>query len=77
MPDNQKLNIRPEFLICLFLVVATLAVYFQVRNFAFIDYDDDVYVTQNVHVKAGLTRESIKWAFTTFHGANWHPLTWL
>jgi Flp pilus assembly protein TadD len=77
LSDNQKLKIRPEFLICLFLVVTTLAVYFQVRNYDFIDYDDEIYVTNNTHVKAGLTWESIKWAFTTFHGANWHPLTWL
>ena len=28
-------------------------------------------------MQAGLTRESVVWAFTTFHGANWFPLTWL
>jgi len=28
-------------------------------------------------VKAGLTAKGIIWAFTTFHAANWHPLTWL
>ena len=25
----------------------------------------------------GMTWETVKWAFTTFDGANWHPLTWL
>ncbi len=28
-------------------------------------------------MRAGLTRESIAWAFTAAHSSNWHPLTWL
>ena len=28
-------------------------------------------------VQPGLTPDSVAWAFTTFHGANWFPLTWL
>jgi protein O-mannosyl-transferase len=28
-------------------------------------------------VLGGLTWENVSWAFTTFHSANWHPLTWL
>jgi len=28
-------------------------------------------------VKAGLTSESVKWAFTTSHPPYWHPVTWL
>jgi lipopolysaccharide biosynthesis regulator YciM len=40
-------------------------------------FDDDVYLVHNEHVQAGLTRASIAWAFTTGHGSNWHPLTWL
>jgi tetratricopeptide (TPR) repeat protein len=43
----------------------------------FILYDDGDYVTQNKMVQGGLTLEGIKWAFTTFNSANWHPLTWL
>ncbi len=43
----------------------------------FVNYDDDVYVTDNFHVITGLSCENLRWAFGTFHGANWHPLTWL
>lgn len=43
----------------------------------FVNYDDNVYVTENDRVLGGLTRRNIAWAFTTGHGANWHPLTWL
>lgn len=63
--------------ICLFLIVATAAVYWQVMNFDFVDFDDHKYVPENSMVQQGLTRESIRWAFTSKHASNWFPLTWL
>ena len=59
------------------LVVATLAVYNSVNQHPFVNYDDDRYVVDNPHVHAGLSWETISWAFTTTEQANWHPLTWL
>ncbi|PQP35491.1 hypothetical protein C6A37_02215 [Desulfobacteraceae bacterium SEEP-SAG9] len=70
------LNIRLDILICLFLASVTLAVYWQVINYAFV-FDDAVYVAENFHVRRGLTSETVVWAFTTTSIANWHPLTWL
>jgi len=32
---------------CLFLVVFTLAVYWPVQNYGFVNFDDDLYVTEN------------------------------
>jgi tetratricopeptide (TPR) repeat protein len=61
----------------LLLAVATLAVYFPVGNYGFIDYDDDVYFFANPHVLGGFTWANIQWAFTSGEDANWHPLTWL
>ena len=46
-------------------------------HFDFITYDDDVYVYENAHVQAGLTPDSIKWAFTAVVSANWMPVTLL
>jgi tetratricopeptide (TPR) repeat protein len=66
-----------KLLIALFLIVAIVAVFWQVRTHEFLKYDDQVYVTDNPAVKAGLTLKGVVWAFTTMHGANWHPLTWL
>src|SRR3989338_10103705 len=63
--------------ISLLLVVMTGSLYFQVLDHEFIDYDDQLYVTENRQVQAGLTLEGIGWAFTTFHTGNWHPVTWL
>ncbi len=64
-------------LVCLFLVLSTLVVFWQVRHHDFVHYDDFLYVTENEQVQAGLTLEGITWAFTTIDASNWHPLTWL
>ena len=80
MPADKKgnfLNGRCEVWICLFLVLITLFVYLQVASFEFNNYDTDRYVYENRHVTAGLTSESIGWAFTTTYASNWHPATWL
>jgi len=71
--SNKYLTLCPY----LALAFAGFAVFWQVRSYAFINYDDPQYVTANPHVKAGLTRDSVTWAFTTSHAGNWHPLTWL
>ncbi len=63
--------------ICVFLVVSTLAVYWQVSDHDFVLLDDNQYVVDNPKVQAGLTAEGIAWAFGTTHASNWHPLTWL
>jgi tetratricopeptide (TPR) repeat protein len=65
------------FIICLFLVVATLAVYWQVLDNDFVNYDDDRYVTENIYVLKGVTFDSLTWAFTSSQFSNWHPLTWI
>ena len=64
-------------LITLLLILATLAVFLQVRSFDFINYDDLDYVVDNSNVRGGLTSESIRWAFTAQQSGTWQPLTWL
>lgn len=59
------------------LALFTLLLYAPARTNDFVNYDDPDYVTSNSHVHAGLTPAGIKWAFTTGHASNWHPLTWL
>jgi len=59
------------------LAIATVALYHPVFHYPFSNADDESYVTDNVHVKYGFDPDTVKWAFTTFHDANWHPLTWL
>jgi len=64
-------------MINLFLTIATLVVFWQVSNCDFINYDDPNYVLNNNHIQNGVTLEGIRWAFTTGHAENWHPLTWI
>jgi tetratricopeptide (TPR) repeat protein len=68
---------RWKIIACLFLVVATLATYGDLRTHQFINFDDDIYVTDNPPVQAGLTFKGVSWAFTTLHAGLWIPLTWL
>ena len=68
---------RSEACIWLILITAVLLVYWQVGDHEFINYDDNVYITDNAQVQKGLTSKGIIWAFTTSHTGNWHPLTWI
>jgi tetratricopeptide (TPR) repeat protein len=63
--------------ISLGLIVAVLAAYLPVLHADFVNFDDSQYVYFNSHVKTGLTRDNIAWAWTSFEAANWHPLTWM
>ncbi len=60
-------------LTCLLLAALIVAAFWHVIGHDFINYDDDDYVTANLHIR----RIDIPWALTTFREANWHPLTWL
>lgn len=63
--------------ILLGLCLLTAAVFGQVIAHDFINYDDHDYIFENPPVMAGLTASGIRWAWTTFHAANYHPLTWM
>ncbi|MFN2623935.1 MAG: tetratricopeptide repeat protein [Chthoniobacterales bacterium] len=66
-------------LIAISLLLAALVwiVFGQTLKHDFVDFDDLDYVTKNAQVSRGLSFEGFAWAFTHFHSANWHPLTWL
>jgi len=55
----------------------TFGIYTQVIGHQFITLDDPTYIQENSMVNRGVTRAGLAWAFTTFHAANWHPLTWI
>jgi tetratricopeptide (TPR) repeat protein len=75
MPEQVKKSLVLSIYFA--LAVAALLVFWQVRNFNFVNYDDDLYVYKNPHVLNGLTADGVVWAFKTAYAANWHPLTWL
>jgi hypothetical protein len=73
-PDRNR---RFDFAVPALLAALVLAVYAQAAGFDFVRIDDEEYVVRNPAVQAGLTLDSIRWAFTATRAANWHPLTWL
>ena len=76
--QEAKPDKRMMALICMVLAVVTIAAYWPVLGADFVNYDDNVYVTENQHVLGGLTLDGVKWAFTMDDNtANWHPLTFL
>lgn len=62
--------------LCVLLAVIVSAVYMQVGNHEFLNFDDGEYVMDNPHITSGITGKNIIWAFTSVDAANWHPITW-
>jgi len=56
---------------------ACLLLYLPVRGHEYVNFDDQLYVTENGVVQDGLSAEGLRWAFDNDRTANWHPLTWL
>jgi tetratricopeptide (TPR) repeat protein len=61
----------------LFLVAVAIVVFLPVKDFDFVSFDDAIHISDNLYVRAGLTAQGIKWAFTTTIEGNWIPLMWL
>jgi len=58
------------------LLLLVFLAFSRVAANGFLNFDDELYVTDNPNVNAGLSREALGWALTSFHAGNWHPLTW-
>ncbi len=72
---NKSLHKESSLLVYGLLIIAALAAFWPVLNCDFVNYDDDKRVTENPNIKRGITRESVIWAFTSYHFHMWHPLT--
>ena len=59
------------------LFVAAVATFAGSVRCGFVNFDDNLYVTEAPAVSAGLSWPTVKTAFTTYHVGNWHPLTTL
>jgi protein O-mannosyl-transferase len=63
--------------VCSLLALCAAVPYLGIGSLGFTNFDDPGYVTENAHVKSGLTPESLSWAATSTEQWNWHPLTWV
>ena len=59
------------------LIGLVLLAFAGVLGLGFVGFDDPVYVSENPMVLEGLNRSSLAWAFSTYHGSTWLPLTWI
>lgn len=75
--SNARRRDRLDLGLALILLAATILAYQPAWTAQFVTLDDPQYVTANPQVKAGLSRDGVRWAFTTMHDGNWFPLTWL
>ena len=70
-------GVRAHLLAVVLLIGALVLIYGRSGGFDYVDYDDMDYVVRTEAVRAGLSWDGVRWAFTAFHMNNWHPLTWI
>ena len=76
MIDHSRLTSKHLIIISiLILIILNIVIYWNIQNHAFIKYDDQLYVTSNHRIQAGITLKSVLSTFTDTHTGNWHPLT--
>jgi tetratricopeptide (TPR) repeat protein len=75
--SSRTASRRRSVVVCLVLAAITFAVFGQTVWQQFVNFDDGEYVANNPLVAQGLSAQGVAWAWTGFHCANWHPLTWL
>jgi tetratricopeptide (TPR) repeat protein len=76
----SKIDINPQrqiLIVYIVLIVVTLAVFWQVNHYDFVNIDDSIYVTENNHIHSGITLDGFRWAFGTKYYDLWNPLIWL
>lgn len=66
-----------SLLLCILLVLGIVIGYSSVTRFEFVDYDDNYFLSENFHVKKGLTTDGIVWAFSNHLSGCWDPFTWI
>jgi protein O-mannosyl-transferase len=65
----------PAWLLAVWLVLGTMALYWSATRCDFVNLDDSLHVTANVQVQKGLTLDSLKWAWLNPVNCIWHPVT--
>lgn len=69
--------------ICLALALITLGIFAQTFSFKFLNFDDDLFISENPRLTQGLSAQAIAWAFSAnlirddTNAEYWEPLTLL
>ncbi|MBW1801335.1 MAG: hypothetical protein JRJ85_11485, partial [Deltaproteobacteria bacterium] len=64
-------------LFSLLLAVAVLMVFWPIQGHEFINFDDSVFILENIRIQSGLSFENLIWAFKTTYPDYWHPMPWI
>jgi protein O-mannosyl-transferase len=77
--SGQLFRSRREatLLLALLLALGTLALYEPAFHNGFTNFDDPDYITENAHVRQGLSWGNVGWSFRATTAYNWHPVTWI
>jgi protein O-mannosyl-transferase len=76
-PDKGNTRAGKRALISIAIAALTVFAYLGAYYNDFVSLDDYEYLRDNAHVTAGITPQSVAWAFTSAYSSNWHPLTWI
>ena len=63
------------FVVALLVGCFAFLIYLPTLDHEFVNWDDPEYILKNENIQS-LNSSSLKWMFTSFYSANWHPLTW-
>ncbi|MBA3273604.1 MAG: tetratricopeptide repeat protein [Chthoniobacterales bacterium] len=79
--EHQRAPRWAPVLICIALTALTLIVFAQTFSFKFLNFDDNLFISENQRLTQGLSAKGVAWAFTanlTHHDPTaeyWEPLT--
>lgn len=76
-PIWRRQSARHTGLISLALVLLCAAAYGGVLENGFLSHDDSDFVTENPHVRAGVTLEGVRWHVLHGTASNWVPLSFI
>lgn len=76
-PASLASFLKMPWLVALLLATAVGTLFSAALNFGFVNYDDNLYVTENHHVLGGLSMDGLTYAMRSVEGGAWMPLTWL
>lgn len=77
MEARNFMNRHKDLFVYLFIIGITFLVYGQVVNHEFLNFDDNLYVTDNDQVNKGISVEGITWAFSLHNKGYFHPLAYI
>ena len=75
MADVIVTAYQKKMMVSVGLILLPLVVYWNIQNFGFINYDDNLYVTENDSIQSGLSIRGLVGVLTDTRTGNWHPVT--